>query len=114
MEALRPEPWRPAHRRPEHDPARRLGDARPRDRGAFTPRLYLNLSSEVFGLEYEEFDGFLNNTRLNLEHRTFSHLGLGLGLDYFKIDASVENESGRLSAAADYDYIGLVGFVRFF
>lgn len=81
---------------------------------ALTPRLYLNASCEVFGLEFEEFDGFLNNTRLSLEHRTFEHLGLGIGLDYFLINASVESESGNLSAEAEYGYLGLLGFVRIF
>ena len=77
-----------------------------------TPKLYLNASSEFFGLEYEEFDGFLNNTRLSLEHRTFEHVAFGLGLDYFLIDASVESESGNLSAEAEYDYLGLLAFMR--
>jgi hypothetical protein len=81
---------------------------------ALTPKLYLSASSEFFGLEYEEFDGFLNNTRLNLEHRTFEHIGFGIGLDYFLINASVESESGNLQAEAEYDYIGLLGFVRIF
>lgn len=81
---------------------------------ALTPRLYLSASSEFFGLEYEEFDGFLNNTRLALEHRTFEHLGLGLGLDYFLMNAGVENDSGSLSAEVEYDYLGLMGFVRIF
>ncbi len=81
---------------------------------AFTPRLYLNGSSEFFGLEFEEFDGFLNNTRLNLEHRTFEHLALGVGLEYFLINASVESESGRLSAEAEYDYLGLQVFATLF
>jgi len=81
---------------------------------ALTPKLYLEASSEFFGLEYEEFDGFLNNTRLALEHRTFRHAGFGIGLDYFLIDASVESESGNLSASAEYDYLGLVGYLRIF
>ena len=81
---------------------------------ALTPKLYLNATSEFFGLEYEEFDGFLNNTRVNLEHRTFEHLGFGIGLDYFRIDAGVESESGNLSAEAEYDYLGLLAFVRVF
>jgi len=81
---------------------------------AVTPRLYLSASSEFFGLEYEEYDGFLNNTRLALEHRTFEHLGLGLGLDYFLMNASVESEGGNLLAEVEYDYLGLMGFVRLF
>lgn len=81
---------------------------------ALSPRLYLNASSEFFGLEYEEFDGFMNNTRLALEHRTFEHLGFGLGLDYFLINASVESESGNLRAEAEYDYAGILGYVRIF
>jgi len=81
---------------------------------ALSPRWYLNASSEFFGLEYEQFDGFMNNTRLALEHRTFSHLGLGIGLDYFLINASLENESGSLSAEAEYDYLGIVGYMRIY
>lgn len=81
---------------------------------ALTSKLYLEASSEFFGLEYEEYDGFLNNTRLALEHRTFRHVGFGVGLDYFRIDASVESESRRLSASAEYDYLGLVGYLRIF
>ncbi|HEX6881780.1 MAG TPA: hypothetical protein VF530_00285, partial [Planctomycetota bacterium] len=63
---------------------------------------------------YEEYDGFLNNTRIALEHRTFRHVGFGVGLDYFRIDASVESESGNLSVSAEYDYLGLVGYLRIF
>lgn len=81
---------------------------------AITPRLYLNASSEFFGLEFEGFDGFLNDTRLNLEHRTFEHLGFGLGLEYFLLSASVDGKRGNLTAEMDYDYYGLVGFVRIF
>jgi hypothetical protein len=81
---------------------------------AITPQLYLNASSEFFGLEYEEFDGFMNNSRLNIEHRTFEHVGFGIGLDYFLINASVENESGSLRAEAEYDYFGLMAFMRIF
>jgi hypothetical protein len=79
---------------------------------ALASKLFLNAASEFFALEYEEFDGFLNNTRLTLEHRTFEHLGFGIGLDYFLIDASAENESGSLSAEAEYDYLGVMGFVQ--
>jgi len=81
---------------------------------ALTPRLYLSGSSEFFGLEYEQYDGFMNNTRFALEHRTFEHLALGVGLDYFLLNASVENDSGSLSAEVEYDYLGLMGFVRVF
>jgi len=81
---------------------------------ALTPKLYLSASSEFFGLQYEQFDGFMNNTRLNLEHRTFSHVGFGLGIDYFMINAGVESENGRLDAQADYDYLGLMAFVRLY
>lgn len=81
---------------------------------AITPKLYLNASSEFFGLKYDNFDGFLNNTRLNLEHRTFKHVGFGIGLDYFRLDASVESDNGNLEAEAKYDYVGLVAFMRIF
>ncbi len=81
---------------------------------AFTPKLYLNGSTEFFGLEYEEFDGFMNNTRLDLEHRTFEHVALGLGVDYFLIDAAAESENGHLSAEAEHDYLGLLAIVRIY
>ncbi len=81
---------------------------------ALTPKLYLNAASEFFGLEYEEFDGFLNNTRLSLEHRTFEHVGFGIGLDYFLIDATLDSESGSLDAEAEYDYVGLMAFMRIY
>lgn len=81
---------------------------------AITPRLYLDASSEFFGLEYEEYDGFVNNTRLNLEHRTFEHVGFGVGLDYFLVNASAESESGHLSAETEFDYVGILGYLRVF
>lgn len=82
---------------------------------AFTPRLYLTASSEFFALEFEEYEGFLNDTRLTLEHRTFEHLAFGLGIDYFGIDASVESESdGLLDAELEYDYLGLLVFARLY
>lgn len=81
---------------------------------ALSPRWYLNASSEFFGLDYEEFNGFLNNTRLSVEHRTFSHVGFGCGLDYFLINASVANESGSLEASAEYDYLGFLVYMRIY
>ena len=81
---------------------------------AITPRLYLDASSEFFSLEYEEYDGFVNNTRLNLEHHTFEHVGFGIGLDYFLVNASAESESGHLSAETEFDYIGVLGYMRVF
>jgi hypothetical protein len=81
---------------------------------AITPRLFLDASSEFFSLEYEEYDGFVNNTRVNLEHHTFEHVGFGVGLDYFLVNASAENESGSLSAETEFDYIGLLVYLRVF
>ncbi len=81
---------------------------------ALSPKLYLNASSEFFGLEYDNFDGFLNNTRLALEHRTFRHVGFGIGLDYFLIDASAEGDNGNLEAEMEYDYLGLTAYLRIY
>jgi hypothetical protein len=81
---------------------------------AITPRLFLDASSEFFGLEFEEYEGFVNNTRLNLEHRTFEHLGFGVGLDYFLVNVSAESESGHLRAETEFDYVGILGYVRVF
>ena len=82
---------------------------------ALTPKLYLTGVSEFFGLEIEEYSGFLNDSRLVLEHRTFSHLALGCGLNYFGINASVESEwDDLLEAEFDYDYLGLLFFLRLY
>lgn len=81
---------------------------------ALSPRWYLNASSEFFGLSYEELEGFLNNTRLSLEHRTFEHVGFGLGVDYFLVNASIANESGNLEASTEFDYAGLLVYMRVF
>jgi hypothetical protein len=82
---------------------------------AFTPKLYLSGASEFFGLEYEQYDGFLNDTRLVLEHRTFEHLALGAGFDYFLINASVESEhEGLIHAELEYGYLGFLVFARLY
>jgi hypothetical protein len=82
---------------------------------AFTQRLYLTAVSEFFGLEFEEYEGFLNDTRVVLEHRTFEHVAFGLGFDYFGMNASVESETeGVLEAEFDYDYFGLLFFARLY
>lgn len=82
---------------------------------ALTPKLYLTGVTEFFGLEYEQYEGFLNDTRLVLEHRTFDHLALGVGLDYFMIDATVESErDDLLEAEFEYDYLGLMFFARLY
>jgi hypothetical protein len=82
---------------------------------AWTPDLYLTGVSEFFSLDYEEYDGFFNDTRLLLEHRTFDHIALGIGLDYFGIDATVESENDDLlEAEFDYDYVGVLVFAKLY
>jgi hypothetical protein len=82
---------------------------------AFTSKLYFSAASEFFGLEYEQYEGFLNDTRVVLEHRTFEHVAFGVGLDYFLIDASVESErDDLLEIEAEYDYLGVMFFARLY
>ena len=82
------------------------------------PRLRLIGSTDVFYVTLENFGsadqirGGLLDSVLAIEHDTLDHVGLGLGINYFALNASYGSDLLRLSA--EYDYLGVLAYVRMF
>lgn len=72
---------------------------------AFTPKVILKQRLDLFWLEYGNFKGSLTNARLALEYNMFKHLGLGIGLDSFRLRIRAEGE--------DYPEIDFTGDIEF-
>ncbi len=53
--------------------------------------------SEVFYLEFEDFEGNLTDTSLNFEHQTWKNVGFGFGFNRisFDLDADPSDEDFR-------------------
>lgn len=77
---------------------------------ALSPKWKLLGSSEFFQIELGDFDGFLADNRLSLEHNLFKHVGWGIGFNSFTLDASVEDDN--LTADVEYAFQGLMIYLR--
>lgn len=78
---------------------------------SLSPSWKLLSSVEVLQLDIGYARGYLSDTRLSLEHDLFEHFGWGFGYNGFKLDATIEGE-GRLTGRVEYDFQGLMLFVR--
>jgi hypothetical protein len=67
-------------------------------------------SAELFQVDLGFAGGFLADNRLAIEHDLFDHVGWGLALNGFQLDADVED--GSLNADLEYAYQGAMLFLR--
>lgn len=72
---------------------------------AFTPKLFLKESIELFYLELDDFNGVLSNINIALEYNPWEHFGFGLAIDYFRLRIRANGE--------DYPNIDFVGDIKF-
>ena len=63
----------------------------------------------IFRLEFDQYDGALNELILGFEHRTFEHVGFGMGFNYFEIDVDTDSISWR--GEFDFEYYGPTPYV---
>ncbi|MDH3671023.1 MAG: hypothetical protein OES46_07630 [Gammaproteobacteria bacterium] len=62
----------------------------------FTPEWVFTASSEWFGIEADDIDGRLLDTRIGIEHNTFKNVGFGGGFNTmdFDLDSDDKGDSG--------------------
>ena len=82
---------------------------------AITPKLFLKQSFEAFYLEYENFKGSIVAANLLLEYNIWKNVGLGIGVDTFrlKIEAEGEDYPGiDFMGNLEYNYTGLLLYTK--
>lgn len=82
---------------------------------ALTPKLFLKQSFEVFYYEYKQFEGSIATASLDLEYNVWKHVGLGIGVDTFRLKIEADGEDypeidfiGNL----EFNYIGLLLYTK--
>jgi len=77
---------------------------------AFTDKLLLTGRLGIFAIELDldssNIGGSVIDANLYLFHKTFEHLGFGIGYSFFNVDVDYEDDS--LDVSADYEYRGPV------
>lgn len=63
----------------------------------FLPRWTMRGRAQFFRLEAGDYDGKIDHAALAFEHATFEHVGIGVALDYFKVDLE-SNDTSFLGA----------------
>ncbi len=82
------------------------------------PKWYFRGSTQLFYIQYEEYEGSLINTRTALEYNPWKHVGLGLGVDALQMSIQADNQQSipglDLRGNIDFSYIGLYLYGRVF
>jgi hypothetical protein len=84
---------------------------------ALTPKWYFRSGTQLFYLEYEQFKGSLLAALTAVEYRPWTHVGLGLGADSFKLRAEADGEDYPaidLEGKLEFHYFGLQAYLRLF
>jgi hypothetical protein len=84
---------------------------------ALTPKWYFRSGTQLFYLEYEQFKGSLLAAHTAIEYKPWTHVGIGLGADSFKLRAEADGEdypSVDLKGNLEFDYFGLQAYLRLF
>lgn len=82
---------------------------------ALTPKLFLKQGFEVFYLEYENFKGGIVAAKLALEYNVWKNVGLGVGVDTFRLSIEAEGEDyPKIDFIGDleYNYTGLLLYTK--
>jgi len=77
----------------------------------FTDKWIFRASGELFGLEYEAFDGSLVDLYAGIDYRMFEHVAIGLGLNSVKLDVDISDSD--LAGSLDWQYEGVLLFFKF-
>ena len=77
----------------------------------FTDKWAFRASGELFGLEYEAFDGSLIDLYAGIDYRLFEHVAIGAALNSVKLDVDVSDND--LIGALDWQYDGVLLFFKF-
>lgn len=61
-------------------------------------RLFVNYKVEYFYMKYDDYEGRIVSTALNLEYRFIDNVGVGIGYNSNNIDLEVKNDGNRIDA----------------
>jgi len=84
---------------------------------ALTPKWLLNMGTEIFYLEYEQFKGSLYDASVAVEYKLWKHVGIGLAVDTFRIDVEANGEDYPgidFKGEIEYNYVGLQLYTNIF
>ncbi len=90
-------------------------------RFSFTPQLHLTGAIDALYVKFSGLDGVLDDrqveglvldSRVALEYDLLRNFGVGLGVNYFRLNANYGNRIAQL--ALDYEYQGLMFYARAF
>jgi hypothetical protein len=84
---------------------------------ALTPKWFLRMGTEIFYLEYEQFKGSLYNGKAAVEYKPWKHVGIGLGVDAFRLDIEAEGEDFPgidFKGNIEFNYFGLQLYTKIF
>jgi hypothetical protein len=74
-----------------------------------TPKWILKTNIDVLYVAYEQYAGYIFDSRLAVEYKAFKHVGFGLGVENFNLGIEAEGEDYPgidLVGQIDYEYIG--------
>ena len=84
---------------------------------ALTPKWFIRTGSQIFYLEYDNFQGSILEFRAAVEYNPWKHLGIGLGFDALgvKLEAEDEDYPGiDFRGNVQFNYTGLQLYLRYF
>jgi hypothetical protein len=80
---------------------------------AFTPRWWMRGKYELFFLDsVQSYTGSLSDFTISLEHRTFTHLGFGFGLNRSSLDVEVDDGTKKGSFSSTLNGLMVFAVIR--
>jgi hypothetical protein len=80
---------------------------------ALTPKWWVRTKYELFFLDnFDTYQGTLNDFTISVEHRTFSHVGFGFGMNRNSLDLEVDDGAKRGAVNTVLSGVMLYVFVR--
>jgi hypothetical protein len=82
-----------------------------------TPKWFFRSGTQIFYLEYQNFNGSLLSTYGAVEYKPWDRIGFGLGIDAFTVKIEGEDEdypSIDLRGNVEFHYVGLQLYARIF
>ena len=76
----------------------------------FNRRIRMILLQQFFGLQYEDYEGRLNNTRVLAEWDIIKNFGIGGGFERFSFEVDAESENFR--GSLDTSYSGFILYLK--
>ena len=84
---------------------------------ALTPKWYFRSGTQLLYLETDDFRGSLLATYGSIEYKPLKHVGIGLGVDSFRLSVEAEGEdypSIDFRGNVDFEYVGIQLYTRIF